>query len=143
MILEFSKTIEHFELTPTEARLFAYLYLKQEALTLDQMSEDLGNSKTAMSNSVRFLESAHLIQKVWRKGVRKHLYMANKELYKSFIQSYKSKWLDMIHHQLEALHFLMENIPEGCREEELADQLQTIIHFHKDLQETFRLIDDE
>jgi len=137
MILEFSKTVEQFELTPIEARLFAYLYLKQEPVTLDQMSEDLGNSKTSMSNSVRSLEAAHLIQKVWRKGVRKHLYMANEALYKSFMQTYKNKWMDTIEHQLEALYLLKEEIPTGKAEDKLTEQLNTIIDFHEELRKTF------
>lgn len=37
IIKEFSKTIEQFGLNPLEARLFSYLYLSGEALTLDEM----------------------------------------------------------------------------------------------------------
>lgn len=137
MILEFSKTIEQFGLTPIEARLYAYLYLKEEALTLDQMSEDLGNSKTSMSNSVRSLDSAHLIEKVWRKGVRKHLYKANKEVYKSFMDMYQKKWLDVIEHQMEALESLKREIPKGKAEAERRKQLLSLFKFHKDLQDSF------
>jgi len=39
IMLEFSKTIEVFDLSPVEARLFAFLYLEGEPLTLDEMKD--------------------------------------------------------------------------------------------------------
>ena len=39
IMLEFSKTIEMFDLSPVEARLFAFLYLEGEPLTLDEMKD--------------------------------------------------------------------------------------------------------
>lgn len=141
VIIEFSKTVEQFGLTPIESRLFVYLYLKQRPVTLDEMVEALGNSKTTMSNSVRSLQSAHLIQRVWEKGIRKNLYVTNSLLYKSFMHTYKNRWIDLIEHQAESLISLKENIPTNNQDENLKERLDEIIIFHKLLLQTFDQID--
>src|SRR5699024_11462989 len=93
IILEFGKTIEMFCLTPLEARLFVYLYLQDQPKSLDDMSEALGKSKTSMSTSIRNLSDANLVTLVWRKGVRKDLYVANYQLFKLFMNFCINKWI--------------------------------------------------
>ena len=93
LIEEFSKTIQLFGLTPLEARLFTYLYLSTKANTLDEMSEALGKSKTAISTNIRSLVNMNLVKKVWKKGIRKDLYEAHKDLYKIFMSYYVTKFI--------------------------------------------------
>ncbi|MUV36597.1 putative HTH-type transcriptional regulator [Lentibacillus sp. JNUCC-1] len=76
IIMEFAKTAELFGLTTLEARLFAYMYLEDRPLTLDEMSEAIGKSRTSMSNGVRGLLDLKLVTRVWKKGERKDLYQA-------------------------------------------------------------------
>ncbi|MUK90078.1 transcriptional regulator [Ornithinibacillus sp. L9] len=145
IVIEFAKTIEMFDLTPLEARLFAYLYLAEKPLTLDEMSEALGKSKTSMSKSIRSLSDLNLVTLVWKKGVRKDLYQANSQLFKLFMTSYINKWIDATNHRKDALDEiefdLEQSNKKGITKDErdrLRHQLTNIIDFHKKLDSFFR-----
>ena len=145
IILEFSKTLEMFNLSPLEARLFAYLYLSEKPLTLDEMSEALGKSKTSMSTGIRTLFDYNLVTKVWRKGIRKDLYQANSQLFKSFMYWYINKWIDSANHQKDSLLEIDKEIKyekdKEKRSENLINierQLNIIIQFHNEVENLFR-----
>lgn len=141
IILEFAKTIEMFDLTPLEARLFACLYLKENAMTLDEMSEAVGKSKTSMSNSIRSLLDLNLVTRVWRKGVRKDLYQANAQLFKSFKNSYITKWIDATTHQRSSIEDIKNEFDGISTDNELHflnNQLSNILEFHKNIEDFFR-----
>ncbi|WP_404458696.1 GbsR/MarR family transcriptional regulator [Oceanobacillus kapialis] len=149
IMIEFSKTIEMFGLTPLEARLFAYLYLYGKPLTLDEMSEALGKSKTSMSTGVRALSESNLVTRVWKKGVRKDLYQANTQLFKSFMNSYINKWIDAAIHQKDALAETNLSIErelsksEKLELKEIKHKLQDIINFHTEVELLFRQMRQE
>ncbi|WP_188455220.1 GbsR/MarR family transcriptional regulator [Virgibacillus oceani] len=143
IILEFAKTIEMFDLTPLEARLFAFLYLNEKAYTLDEMSEALGKSKTSMSTSVRSLVEFNLVTRVWKKGVRKDLYQANMQLFKSFMPTYINKWIDATNHQLDSLEEIENKLQQNEYEDNekltlLKKRLNNIIDFHHEVEQSFR-----
>ncbi|HLR65762.1 GbsR/MarR family transcriptional regulator [Virgibacillus alimentarius] len=144
IIVEFSKTIEMFDLTPAEARLFTYLYLEEKPLTLDEMSEALGKSKTAMSNSIRNLANLNLVTRVWKRGVRKDLYKANTQLFKIFVNSYINKWIDATNFQKMSLAEIHKNVKQINKpimsKEELAtinNYLEELIEFHNEIESLF------
>src|SRR5690606_36675970 len=108
---EFAKTLELFRLSTMEARLFAYLYMTNNTLTLDEMSDALGKSKTSISTNIRRLLELNLVQRVWKKGVRKDLYEANSPLFKTFMNHYLSGWINTAKQQkasLEEIYASME-----------------------------------
>lgn len=137
IISEFAKTIEMFDLTPLEARLFAYLYLSEEPKTLDDMSEALGKSKTSMSTNIRNLSDLNLVTLVWKKGVRKDLYQANQQLFKIFMTSYIRNWRDTTNHRKNALEkiksLLVDRNSYTEEVQSLHNQLNEIIEFHTKL----------
>jgi len=147
VMIEFTKTIEMFGLSTLEARLFAYLYLTNKPMTLDEMSEALGKSKTSMSTGIRSLADLNLVSQVWKKGVRKDLYLANSQPFKNFLNSYVSKWADATSRQKEALEEIKrwtsekkEVIVSGDDIDhiQLTKRLDEIIDFHHQLETLFR-----
>lgn len=145
IISEFAKTIEMFGLNPLEARLFVYLYLQDQPKTLDDMSEALGKSKTSMSTSIRSLSDANLVTLVWRKGVRKDLYEANNQLFKTFMNNYVNKWITTSNHQKNAIEQIKQEL-ENCHTEEpseLLDNLNKIIDFHKQIESSFHRLEHD
>ncbi|ASN06591.1 transcriptional regulator [Virgibacillus necropolis] len=141
IVTEFAKTIELFDLTPLEARLFAYLYLIENPMTLDEMSEAIGKSKTSMSTSIRSLLDLKLVTRVWKKGVRKDLYQANAQLFKTFMNSYTNKWIDAANHQRSSLGEIQKSLDITSLDDDLLpiyNRLSTIMDFHKKI-ETFFL----
>ncbi|HLR09744.1 MAG TPA: MarR family transcriptional regulator [Bacillota bacterium] len=146
IVAEFAKTIEMFDLTTSEAHLFAHLYIKNKPLTLDEMGEAMGKSKAAMSTSVRSLLDMNLVTRVWKKGVRKDLYKANNPLFKTFMQTYLNKWIDATGSQKEALEKIRKCIlAEQTKEQKEAFQnierrLEEMITFHEQIMKTFQRI---
>jgi len=141
IISEFAPTIEMFNLSSSEARLFTFLYLYGDPMTLDEMSEALGKSKTTMSTSVRSLVDANLVTRVWRKGVRKDLYQANAHLFKSFMHTSITKWIDATSNQRESLEELLTSMKEEQNNQgviSLRGRLQNIIAFHHQIEAAFQ-----
>jgi DNA-binding transcriptional regulator GbsR (MarR family) len=148
--LEFSKTIEMFGLTTLEARLFVLLYLSNEPLTLDEMSDTLGKSKTSMSTSIRSLSELNLATRVWKKGIRKDLYQANTHLFKTFMNSYIKKWIDAANQQTASLEEIYQSIDYANDNNEQKEEMENvckqlchIIEFHRDIEDLFKRINLE
>lgn len=55
-------------------QILVYLYLSDGERSLDDIGEELGLSKAAISVAVRQLESLGLVRRVWKKGDRKKYY---------------------------------------------------------------------
>ncbi|MGW8428440.1 choline uptake/conversion transcriptional regulator CudC [Peribacillus simplex] len=81
-----------YGVTASTGRLYGILCFKDEAMTLDDMSNELGMTKPSMSTSIRSLQQIDMVTKVWKKGVRKDLYQAEKDFFKSFITFFCKKW---------------------------------------------------
>ncbi|MCD5324962.1 MULTISPECIES: GbsR/MarR family transcriptional regulator [Pontibacillus] len=144
-ITEFSKTIEMFSLTPSEALLFSTLYIEGEPMTLDEMSEALAKSKTSMSTGIRSLLDLNLVERVWKKGVRKDLYAANSDLFNKFMSSYIHKWLDAANrqkHSLEETKLLLDKEEmESNEANRFEEKLNEMIEFHCLISKAFSEID--
>lgn len=87
-----SKNMNLYGITESIGRLYGALYFQEEPLTLDEMKEELGMSKTSMSTSVRSLMELKMVGKVWKKGVRKDLYEAEPDWYQTFTDFFTIKW---------------------------------------------------
>ncbi|MBN8233640.1 transcriptional regulator [Halobacillus kuroshimensis] len=140
VIHEFSKTLEMFGLSMADSRLFVTLYLHPSPMTLDEMSSELGKSKTAMSTGIRNLSDQGLVERVWKKGVRKDLYTSTTNLYKTFMTSYIQKWQTAVNEQENELAAVDEqvkvNVQNCVKQEEmdeaefLQERMREMIHFH-------------
>ncbi|MFV2047122.1 GbsR/MarR family transcriptional regulator [Metabacillus sp. YM-086] len=81
-----------YGITPSAGRLYGLLFFSDKPLTLDDMKEELGMSKTSMSNSVRSLLDLNMVEKVWVKGERKDLYTIKEDWYQCFFDFFSIKW---------------------------------------------------
>ncbi|MDO8493783.1 MAG: MarR family transcriptional regulator [Deltaproteobacteria bacterium] len=59
-------------------QIYALLFLSEEPLSLDDISERLAVSKSNVSINIRLLEDYNLVRKVWIKGSRKDFYGAER-----------------------------------------------------------------
>ncbi|TFB22093.1 hypothetical protein E3U55_07260 [Filobacillus milosensis] len=141
MISEFSKTLEMFALNKTEAQLFVTLFLNDEPMTLDDMKEVLGKSKTAMSTSIRTLLDYNLVEKVFIKGARKDLYQAKKDLYEKFMKTYVNRWLEALDRQVHSLESIEKELKKlDTNGENISHKIHEAIKFHQSLEEVFQQI---
>ncbi|WP_219723257.1 GbsR/MarR family transcriptional regulator [Bacillus sp. Marseille-P3661] len=81
-----------YGITPSAGRLYGLLLFSDKPLTLDEMKEELGMSKTSMSTSVRTLLDLNMVEKVWIKGERKDLYSIKEDWYQCFFDYFTIKW---------------------------------------------------
>ncbi|MDL4842756.1 GbsR/MarR family transcriptional regulator [Aquibacillus rhizosphaerae] len=149
IITEFAKTVEMFDINPSEARLFAILYIEGTPMTLDEMSDALGKSKTSVNTGIRTLVDLNLAERVWRKGVRKDLYKADENLYRKFMNSFIHKWIDAASRQKSSLIEIEKKLQEDffnnteTEKEEaniLYKRVKEMIAFHHSLESVFHEI---
>ncbi|PMC37871.1 GbsR/MarR family transcriptional regulator [Bacillus sp. UMB0899] len=81
-----------YGITPSAGRLYGLLFFSDKPLTLDEMKEELGMSKTSMSTAVRSLLDLNMVDKVWVKGERKDLYVIKEDWYQCFFDYFTIKW---------------------------------------------------
>ncbi|SFO97516.1 GbsR/MarR family transcriptional regulator [Salibacterium halotolerans] len=81
-----------YNITETNGRLYGSVFFSDYPMTLDEMSRELEMSKTSMSTGVRQLTDASMLTRVWEKGVRKDLYVAEADWYQSFTCVFVNRW---------------------------------------------------
>jgi len=72
-------------------QIYALLFLSDEPLSLDEISDKLGVSKSNISINVRMLEEYGLVRKVWVKGSRKDYYAAERSYPKKVLGDFLHK----------------------------------------------------
>lgn len=72
-------------------QIYALLFLSEEPLSLDEIGQRLGVSKSNISINIRMLEDYNLVRKVWVKGSRKDFYAAERSYPKKVITDFLEK----------------------------------------------------
>jgi DNA-binding transcriptional regulator GbsR (MarR family) len=101
-----------YGITPSAGRLYGLLFYSDKPLTLDEMKEELGMSKTSMSNSVRSLLDLNMVEKVWVKGERKDLYTIKEDWYQCFFDYFTIKWRTAITTNSSAMEKSLKKLQE-------------------------------
>ena len=98
-------------------------------MTLDEMSDALSMSKTSMSTGIRSLLDAKMVERVWRKGVRKDLFKAEENLQRTFVNGFIKPLFTKIqdnHHSLLNKRKQLEEISQNTDNNEL---IETTKHY--------------
>nr|WP_041808711.1 transcriptional regulator [Evansella cellulosilytica] len=129
-IQSMAKNMNLYGITPTIGRLYGTLYFSSDPMTLDDMRESLAMSKTSMSTGVRTLVDMNMVEPVFRRGVRKDLYKAEEDWYKSFTALFSRQWRKAsdtnIEEAKEAIEQLQELITK-TNDEELISKIESDI----------------
>lgn len=72
-------------------QIYALLFLAEEPMSLDEISERLGVSKSNVSINIRMLEDYNLVRKVWVKGSRRDYYAAERVYPKKVLKDFLDK----------------------------------------------------
>jgi DNA-binding transcriptional regulator GbsR (MarR family) len=139
IIEQIATNMNAYGVPSTVGRLMGTIYYNRKPMNLDEMTEELGMSKTRMSQAVRELTELNLAEKVFEKGVRKDLYTVEQDYYQTFISLFNSNWRKVINmnntFQLKIILELKEII-----EDEKSDD-KTIEAAEQYLQETESILD--
>ncbi|MBO0959587.1 GbsR/MarR family transcriptional regulator [Neobacillus sp. MM2021_6] len=120
-----SQNMNLYGVTESIGRLYGALYFQEDPLTLDEMKEELGMSKTSMSTSVRSLLELKMVGKVWKKGVRKDLYQAEPDWYQTFIDFFSIKWRTGISINVSAMEKSLAELQTLIDDQNVDHQVKT------------------
>lgn len=81
-----------YGISTTVGRVLGIIYMNRRPMTLDELSEATGMSKTRMSQVVREMLDLNIAEKVFEKGVRKDLYNVERDYYQTFVSLFTSNW---------------------------------------------------
>lgn len=120
-----SQNMNLYGVTESIGRLYGALYFQEGPLTLDEMKDELGMSKTSMSTSVRSLLELKMVGKVWKKGVRKDLYQAEPDWYQTFLDFFSIKWRAGISINVSAMEKSLTELQSLLEDENVDSQVQS------------------
>lgn len=127
-----AQNIHLYGLVPSAGRQFGTMFFQNEPLTLDDMTEKLGMSKTSMSTSVRALSELKLVERAWKKGVRKDLYKVTDDWHQSFIDLFSIKWQRSVTLHSVAIKKSLAELEELLKDPDLNEELREVVQIDID-----------
>lgn len=103
VIESIGKNIDLYGITLSIGHLYGNMYFSDHPVTLDEMTQMMGMSKTSMSTGMRTLTDLKMVHKVWEKGSRKDLYEVETDWYQTFADFFSIKWRKSIEQNVTAL----------------------------------------
>lgn len=91
-IEKITDNMHSFGVSTTVGRVLGIIYMERKPMTLDELSDETGMSKTRMSQVVREMIDLDIAERVFRKGVRKDLYQVEQDYYQTFVSLFTSTW---------------------------------------------------
>ncbi|MBP1933061.1 DNA-binding transcriptional regulator GbsR (MarR family) [Ammoniphilus resinae] len=113
-----------YGITASAGRLYGLLFFSDKPLTLDEMKEALGMSKTSMSVAVRSLLDLNMVEKVWVKGERKDLYAIKDDWYECFFDYFTIKWQTAIAMNSSAMEKSIAKLQKLIAEPETSEEIR-------------------
>ncbi len=92
VIESIGKNMDLYGITLSIGHLYGNMYFNRFPVTLDEMSQTMGLSKTSISTGMRTLTDLKMINKVWGKGSRKDLYEVDSDWHQNFTDYFSIKW---------------------------------------------------
>ncbi|PRO65909.1 GbsR/MarR family transcriptional regulator [Alkalicoccus urumqiensis] len=121
---ELTNHIHLYDISGSVGRLYGTILFAENPMTLDEMAEKTGMSKTSMSTGVRALSEANMVEKTWRKGVRKDLYQTDPDWYKAFATVFIKRWAEAAEMNQRALLETKAKLEQLIQEEDLEKEVQ-------------------
>ncbi len=97
------KNMDLYGITLSIGHLYGNMYFNDYPVTLDEMSETMGMSKTSMSTGMRTLYNLKMINKVWEKGSRKDLYEVVPDWHQNFADYFSIRWRKAVEQNMSVL----------------------------------------
>ncbi|MCM3587461.1 GbsR/MarR family transcriptional regulator [Mesobacillus maritimus] len=117
-----------YGVSTTVGRVLGIIYMNRKPMTLDELSEATGMSKTRMSQVVREMVDLNIAEKVLQKGVRKDLYNVEQDYYQTFISLFTSNWRKAINKNKMFEKKLSAELKEITSNEPIDEELEAKIN---------------
>ncbi|TLS51270.1 GbsR/MarR family transcriptional regulator [Paenibacillus antri] len=107
-----------YGITLSIGHMYGHMYFQNEPVTLDEMGDVMGMSKTSMSTGMRTLIDLKMVHKVWGKGSRKDLYVVEHDWHQTFIDYFSVEWRKSIEMNISAINKALVEVRKLRREAE-------------------------
>lgn len=130
---EIAKTMDLYGATPSMGELYGVMFFEGVPMTLDEMKEHLGMSKSSMSYAVRNLMASKMVTKLQEKENRRELYQVEENFYKCFQNFFTTKLQREIDLMSEALDEALPQVQSIVLDVDTPDDILklALTDFHK------------
>jgi HTH-type transcriptional regulator, osmoprotectant uptake regulator len=119
MMQVFGEAYRNFGLNKQMGHIVALLLYSQEALSLDEITHELGMSKGPISQITRRLYERNIIRKVWNPGTRKDYYERHPEMFVNAFRNFAA-----LMSSNTAIATNLEKLVENSQDETLPQDLK-------------------
>ena len=136
-----------YGVTMSVGHLYGHMYFSDAPVTLEEMVQVMGMSKTSMSTGMRTLIDLKMVSKVWGKGSRKDLYTVETDWHQTFVDYFSVRWRKSMEMNVTALRRSLAELETLKREAEADGDEELLTALAKDeykMQEAmkyYRLLD--
>lgn len=118
-----AETMDLYGVTRSAGTLYGTMYFEGD-MTLDEMREKLGMSKPSMSTGVKKLQEFDIVKNTFRKGSRKHTYVAERDFFRFFSNFFTEKWKREVKVNLDAMKRAQSELESVMNNDEVEESLQ-------------------
>lgn len=131
-----SDNMNTFGVSSTIGRLLGIIYMNREPMTLDDLAEATGMSKTRMSQVMRQMISLNIAEKEHVKGSRKEHYNVENDYVQTFVSLFTTNWREVISKNRQFANKLQREIDEIAAASDGSSEVdQKITELRKELDE--------
>ncbi|HEX7065999.1 MAG TPA: GbsR/MarR family transcriptional regulator [Bacillales bacterium] len=112
-----AENMKAYGVPATIGRVLGTVYYNRKPMTLDELSEKIGMSKTRISQVVREMIDYNIAERVFEKGARKDLYDVEQDYYQTFIFLFTSNWRKTALRNRQSEHKFMDELNEIINDE--------------------------
>lgn len=117
-----------FGVSTSVGRVLGIIYMQGAPMTLDELSDETGMSKTRMSQVVREMIDLNIAERVFQKGVRKDLYQVEQDYYQTFTSLFTATWQKAIHKSKHFENRLQNKLEQVQETSDLTEEDGKAIH---------------
>lgn len=126
VIESIANNMDLYGLTHSVGRLYGIMYFNDAPMTLEELGQSLGMSKTSMSVGVRILTDLKMVEKAWVKGERKDRYRAEDDWYQTFVDFFCIKWRKAIHINMENIQRSLSDLRRLAEDEQTGENVRKL-----------------
>ncbi|MEK3816734.1 GbsR/MarR family transcriptional regulator [Bacillus sp. FSL K6-1284] len=127
-IEKIAENMNTYGISSTVGRVLGIIYMNRKPMTLNELSEETGMSKTRMSQVVREMLDLNIAEKVFEKGVRKDLYDVEQDYYQTFISLFTANWIKVVKKNRMIGKKIRKELLEALEEEGLSPETEAKIN---------------
>lgn len=99
-----------FGVSSTVGRLLGIIYLNRAPMTLDELADETGMSKTRMSQVMRQMMALNIAEKEFVKGNRREHYKVESDYIQTFVSLFTTNWKEVVSKNSQLARRLQDKI---------------------------------